>query len=155
MLKKTLVAALLLAVPGGSAWAANEPDAFGETRSGNLRLVSGVVVEPKSVELKGGWLNEKTRCTATRRLRVSTEIFYTAKDGSTTRVRKWGTFPRTPNCAEGGPNRGFKIRAKRYKLACPNGSWKPGTYSFVTTTELVGGGLTASASLVWSKTGAC
>lgn len=59
------------------------------------------------------------------------------------------------NCAEGGPNFGYDLTARAAGMACPNGRWKPGYYSFVTTVRDRTSGLAAQASLHYEATRAC
>jgi hypothetical protein len=40
-------------------------------------------------------------------------------------------------------------------MACPNGSWKPGRYDFLTRTRHVRSGVIAVATLGWTKKKAC
>ena len=59
------------------------------------------------------------------------------------------------NCAEGGPNVGFTFSPAEVDMACPNGSWKPGRYDFLTRTRHVRSGVVAVATLSWTKKKAC
>lgn len=143
-----VLAGLLAAV---AASAAGEPEVFGSAKLGSLSVTSGAIVGPKSVDMRGVWIDDKRPCSETRTITVKAEIDYipTAK-----RVVKKGAF-KTPNCAEGGPNMGWTIGAKSVGLACPKGTWKPGRYHFVTTTTETKSGLKAVASVGWAKTGRC
>lgn len=40
-------------------------------------------------------------------------------------------------------------------MACPDGSWKPGRYDFLTRTRHVPSGVVAVATLSWTKSKAC
>ncbi len=155
MTRTAVVAAIAFALTLGasSAAAAYEPAAYGTATRGTLNVTSGVLVLPKVAEMKGVWLDDTRSCAETRRLRVTVEVFY-SRGATTSRVRLAKTGP-VANCAEGGPNFGFVVRASRHGLACPSGRWKPGSYSFLTTTRDLRSGLAASASLLWQKTGSC
>jgi hypothetical protein len=59
------------------------------------------------------------------------------------------------NCAEGGPNVGFTFSPAEAGMACPNGSWKPGRYDFLTRARHVRSGVVAVATLGWTKKKAC
>jgi hypothetical protein len=144
-------AAAALALSAPAALGANEPTAFATATSGNLNVVSDVLLAAASAEMKGVWFNDARPCSETRRLRVEVEVFY-SRGTTTSRVRLAKTG-RVANCAEGGPNFGFVFRPARHGLACPNGKWKPGSYSFLTTAKDLRSGLAASASLLWQKTG--
>ncbi len=87
-------------------------------------------------------------------LRVRATIFYTPASGPTKRVVR-NRKGRVGNCSEGGPNLGFTIKAKRHGLACADGTWRPGTYSFITRTTHRASKLRAIGSLTWEKTGTC
>ncbi len=147
-----LAAAAALAVP--AATAANEPAAYGSAASSTLNVVSGVLVSAKAVDLRGVWLDETKPCTQTRTLRVSIEVFYSSSSGATKRTKLAKKGP-VANCAEGGPNFGYTFKAAARGYACASGAWKPGSYSFVTTTRDTVSGLVASASLSWTKKGSC
>ena len=147
-------AAVTAALAAPAALAADEPAAFGAAKSGSLSVTSGVLLGPKSTDLRGVWLDETRPCAETRTLRVTVEVFFSAASGATKRARLTKSG-RVGNCAEGGPNFGFAFRPARYGMACRSGAWKPGSYSFATTTKDLRSGLTAIASLTWRKTGAC
>ena len=138
----------LAAAAGGS-----EPTAFGTARLGSLTVTASVVVSAKAVEMRGVWDDTKVACTVSRPLRVRILVDRVA-GGKTTRVRRAGTF-RATNCAEGGPNMGFTIKAPSVGLACPNGRWKPGLYHFLTRAKEPTRELEASASLDWRNTRRC
>ena len=59
------------------------------------------------------------------------------------------------NCAEGGPNFGFDLTPRTYKMACANGRWKAGRYSLTTRTLDVRSGILAQASLYHQITRRC
>ena len=103
--------------------------------------------------MRAVWNDTKVPCTVSRRLRVRVLVDRVAA-GKTTRVIRSGTF-RDPNCAEGGPNVGFTLKARSIGLACPNGRWKPGLYHFLTRAKEPKRRLEASASLDWTNTRRC
>jgi len=143
-------AALLLGV---AAVATGEPTAFGTARLGSLTVTSSVLLSAKAVDMRGVWNDTKVACTVSRPLRVRVLVDRVA-GGKTTRVRRAGTF-RDTNCAEGGPNVGFTLRARSIGLACPNGRWKPGLYHFLTRAKEPKRELEAAASLDWTNTRRC
>jgi hypothetical protein len=137
-------ASLASASPAGAA-PALDPGTFGSARKGSLLVSSSVLVSRKNVEMMGGWTNDRVICTATRRLTVRI-LIDRVRGGKTDRVRRSKTA-RVQNCAEGGPNFGFVIRASDVGMACPDGTWRPGRYDFVTTTRHHSSGLRAIATL--------
>jgi hypothetical protein len=124
------VAAALLAAAPAAALA--DPNSFAAARKGSLLVASSALVGNRNVEMMGGWTNDKVACSASRRLTVKI-LIDRVRGGKTDRVRRRKTG-RVTNCAEGGPNFGFVIRAADVGLACPDGSWRPGRYDFVTNT---------------------
>jgi hypothetical protein len=151
-----IAAAAALAIGLGATSAVAQPEitAFGTARDGDLLLASSVIFLPRSVEMRGGWVDESVSCFDRHSLRVRIEIFWSR--GNQTK-RKIATKTRAvDNCAEGGPNFGYALNAKLNGFACPNGNWRRGTYSFNTrTTDLTAGGLRADASLIHTKTERC
>jgi hypothetical protein len=133
---------------------ADEPVAFGSARLGSLSVTSGVFVSARAVDLMGVWTDTKVSCLANRRLRVRAVVDYVPATGKPRRVERVGRF-RSPNCAEGGPNVGFTLTARKLGFACPNGTWKPARYNFLTQTTEPRRGLRATASLIWFKKGRC
>jgi hypothetical protein len=146
------LAASLMAA--GTADAAGEPSVFAAARMGNLDVVSGVLVSPTSVDLRGVWVDETRPCTQTRLLDVKGVVDYVPFGQQGQRVQRKRTF-RTANCAEGGPNMGFTLGAKAIGFGCPNGRWKPGQYTFVTTSVDHRKRLRAVASVGWENRRAC
>jgi hypothetical protein len=145
------VVALALAAP---AAAADDPGTFGMAQRGSLKIVSGVLLSPTGGELKGVWMDAKQPCSARRLLRVSVQIDLVSANGKTTRWKATRSGP-VGNCAEGGPNFGFDLRPKAYKMACASGRWKPGRYSLLTKTLDVRSGISAQASLYRQVTQRC
>ena len=150
---RTLVAliALALAVP---AFAADAPGTFGMAQRGSLKIVSGVLLNDRGGEMKGVWLDAKKGCLVRRTLRVFIQIDLVNAAGKTTRIRRARTG-RVENCAEGGPNFGFDLTPRAYKMACANGRWRPGRYSMITKTFDLRSGISAQASLYHQVTRRC
>jgi hypothetical protein len=153
MRRTSLVIAVLVAGLALSATAGAEINSFAEARRGSLHVLSSVLVSGHSVDMRGGWFNTSRPCTTSRRLHVRAEIQRTtAHSSAITGMEKTG---RVMNCAEGGPNFGFTISPSEAGMACPNGSWKPGRYDFLTRTRHVRSGVVAVATLGWTKKKAC
>ena len=142
-------AAMLATAPAAAA----DPGTFAAARQGSLLVASSALVTNRSAEMMGGWNNDRVTCAASRRLTVRI-LVDRVRGGNTDRVRRRKTG-RVMNCAEGGPNFGFVIRATDVGLACPDGSWRPGRYDFVTNTRHHGSGLRAIASLFFRVTDPC
>ena len=146
--------ALVAAVAASTAAAAGEPEVFASSRIGNLDVTSSVLVTPKNVDMRGGWVDNTRPCSETRLLDVKVNVERIQSNGQSRRVRRMGTF-RTTNCAEGGPNMGFTLNAKAIGFGCANGRWKPGRYDFTTTTVDHRKRLRAVASVNWLQTQPC
>ena len=144
--------ALLAVVP--TAGAASDVRAVGLANKGTLVVQSFAVLAPRAVTMTGGWFDDGKPCETWRALRVFAEIAYDAPDGTSRRVRRSKASVRR-NCPQSPPSLGFRIRAGRHGLACPDGTWRPGRYSFTTRTRHVATGLQAVATLVWEKEGEC
>jgi hypothetical protein len=150
---RALLAVLVLAL-AAPASAADDPSTYGMAQRGSLKIVSGVLLSPAGGEMKGVWMDAKQGCSARRQLRVSIQIDLVSASGKTTRYKATRLGP-VGNCAEGGPNFGFDLTPKAYKMACANGRWKPGRYSMVTKTLDVHSGISAQASLYHQVTRRC
>jgi hypothetical protein len=150
---RTLLAVLALA-SGSAAAAADLPEATGMAQRGTLKVVSRVLLSPTGGEMKGVWLDGKATCLTKRPLRVSIQIDLVSAAGKTTRIARARTGT-VDNCAEGGPNFGFDLKPRAYKMACANGRWKPGRYSMTVKTTHVRSGLIAQASLYHQVTRRC
>jgi hypothetical protein len=150
---RTLLVVLTLAL-APPAIAADLPEATGMAQRGTLKVVSRVLLSATGGEMKGVWLDGKATCLVKRTLRVSIQIDLVSAAGKTTRVTRARTGT-VDNCAEGGPNFGFDLRPRVYKMACANGRWKPGRYSMTVKTTHVRSGLIAQASLYHQITRAC
>jgi hypothetical protein len=142
---------LLLAAP---ALAADDPSAYAMAQRGSLKVVSNVLLSPTGGEMKGVWLDGKRGCLDTRPLRVSIQIDLVSSAGKTTRIKR-SRRGNVDNCAEGGPNFGFDLTPKAYKMACANGRWRPGRYSLTTRTLDIRSGILAQASLYHQVTKRC
>jgi len=143
--------ALALAAP---AAAADEPAAYGIAQRGSLKIVSVVRIEPAGGEMKGVWLDGRAGCLEKRTLRVAIQIDLVSPAGTTTRVRR-SRQGAVDNCAEGGPNFGYDLAPRAYRMACANGRWRPGRYSMTTTTRDARSGLIARASLYYRVVRRC
>jgi hypothetical protein len=126
----TAVAGAALAIAPAAAVA--DPNTFASAKRGKLLVSSSVLVGNRNAEMMGGWNNPRVACNVDRRLTVRI-LIDRVRGGNTDRVRRKKTGPVT-NCAEGTPNFGFVIRAADVGLACPDGSWRPGLYTYVTNT---------------------
>jgi hypothetical protein len=136
------------------ALAADDPSAYGMAQRGSFKVVSNVLLSPTGGEMKGVWLDGKKGCLDTRALRVSIQIDLVSLAGKTTRIKR-SRQGAVDNCAEGGPNFGFDLAPKAYKMACASGRWKPGRYSLTTRTLDVRSGILAQASLYHQITRRC
>jgi hypothetical protein len=146
-----ILLALALAAP---AAAADDPAAYGMAQRGSFKVVSNVLISPTGGEMKGVWLDDKRGCLDTRTLQVSIQIDLVSPAGKTTRIKR-SRRGAVDNCAEGGPNFGFDLAPKAYKMACANGRWRPGRYSLTTRTLDVASGISAHASLYHQITRRC
>jgi hypothetical protein len=150
---RALLTALTLAV-AAPALAADDPAAYGMAQRGTFKVVSGVLLSPTGGEMKGVWLDGKLGCLDRRTLRVSIQIDLVSPGGRTTRIKR-SRQGAVDNCAEGGPNFGFDLAPRAYKMACANGRWKPGRYSLTTRTLDLRSGMLAQASLYHQITRRC
>jgi hypothetical protein len=147
------VAALAAAALAGSAAAADEPFAFGGTKSGDMRFDGSAIVSAKAVQLMGGWNDDTQSCSTTRELTVEV-LIDRVRNGVTTR-REFTKTGQVANCAEGGPNFGFVKKAKGLGMGCPLGGWRPGIYTFFTKVTDTATGIETYVDLQWVKTRAC
>ena len=150
---RALVIVLSLAVTS-PALAADDPSAYGMAQRGSLKVVSNVLLSPTGGEMKGVWLDGKRGCLDRRTLRVSIQIDLVSPGGKTTRIKR-SRQALVDNCAEGGPNFGFDLAPRAYKMACANGRWRPGRYSMTTRTLDLRSGISAQASLYHQVTRRC
>ena len=125
-----VVTALLASAPTASA--AIDPGTFASARKGQLLVSSSVLVGNRNVEMMGGWVKENLACDRRRRLDVRI-IIDRVRGGNSDRFRD-RVSGLVENCAEAGPNFGFQLTATQVDMACPDGTWKPGHYSFATNT---------------------
>ena len=152
---RALLAVLLLALSlGAAAVAADQPSAYGIAQRASLKVVSVVRIEPAGGEMKGVWLDGKAGCLDKRTLRVSIQIDLVSPAGKTTRIRR-SRSAAVDNCAEGGPNFGYDLTPKAYKMGCASGRWRPGRYALTTKTLDTRSGLVAQASLYYQVTRRC
>ena len=148
-----VAAASVATGPAAAAAAADDPGTLAAARHGSLLVASSALVGNRNAEMMGGWTNDRVTCTASRRLTVRI-LIDRVRGGKTDRVQRRKTG-RVTNCAEGGPNFGFVIRAADVGLACADGSWRPGRYTFVTNTRHHSSGVRAIASLSFRITDPC
>ena len=146
----TVVVAGSLALSGT---AGAEIATFSEATRGTLHVLSSVLLSNKSVDMRGGWFNTSLSCTTSRRLRVVARIFRSTSN----RSDGFGSVKEgaVMNCAEGGPNFGFTFSAAAAGMDCPDGSWKPGRYDFVTKTRHIRSDLVSTATLGWANRERC
>lgn len=147
MSRKAVIVAAVLGALALPTTAAAETSVFAEAKKGDLRVLSSVLLTNRAVDMMGGWLNESQPCTTERRLRVTVRIFRTR--GGSTAVFGDNVTAKRMNCAEGGPNLGFQFDASDTGFACPNGTWRPGRYEFITRTRHLASDVLAVASLGW------
>jgi hypothetical protein len=143
-----------LAVAGAASAASEPPTAYGDAYLGSLHVTSGILVSATAADMRGVWLDAKVGCFVTRKLKVKAQVYLTPFGKTGTRRLRVGTFA-DANCAEGGPNVGFTLSARKLGYACANGYWRPGRFSFVVQTTEPTRGLRATASLSWANTGRC
>ena len=146
-------AALSVAAPS-AAGQASYPEVLTFSDRGSLQVASSVLVARRVADMRGGWFNEGVACRASRRLRVTIEILRTFRGNTAGRVRR-SKSGAVRNCAEGGPNFGYAVRAAAVGLACPNGAWRPGRYDFVTRTRHRRTGMRATAAVSFRVRTAC
>ena len=146
-----VAAATLAAAP--AAPAVIDPGTFATARDGRLIVVSSVLVANRNVEMMGGWDQGAAPCDRMRRLDVRI-LIDRVRGGNTTRFTDQ-VSALVQNCAEGGPNLGFQLSAADVGMACPDGRWRPGQYTFVTNTLHRARGLRAIASLFFRERDAC
>lgn len=121
---------------------------------GSLKIVSGVLLNPKGGEMKGVWLNMNEGCLVRRRLRVEIQIDLVSAAAKTTRIKR-SRSGNVENCAEGGPNFGYDLVPRALGMGCADGRWRPGRYSMTTETTDTRSGLIAQASLYHQITRRC
>lgn len=145
-------ACTIVALTAGPSAAVTEPAATGSAQLGRLIVSSTIVVSPTNVEMMGGWHDTAAACAHRRRLDVRM-LIDRVDAGRTNRVRR--QLSRAVGCAESVPNLGLVIRAKSVGLGCPDGTWAPGIYSFVTNTLHRGRRLRAMAGLYLTVENPC
>jgi hypothetical protein len=131
----------------------DRPGTFAIARDGQLTVFSSVLVEPRKAEMMGGWTSGALDCNRRRLLEVRIAIDR-VRSGNTTRLRDQRSGL-VRNCAEGGPNFGVSPTASQAGMACPDGTWRPGRYTFVANTLFRAHGLRAIASLSFRETDPC
>ena len=155
-MKRTFLAATaavsVLVLPP-AAQAAHEPAALGSAIRGSLIVSSQIVGAPRLVVFSGGWLNDAVPCNQARRLVLRASIDFRSRTQTRTVFRRREGI--RLNCAEGGPNLERTVRAARVNLACANGRWRPGLYTFVARTRHVATGVVSVVTLDWRQTRRC
>jgi hypothetical protein len=144
-------AAMLTTATGASA--AVDPGAFATARDGQLLVSSSVLVTGKGAEMMGGWVNEGQSCLLDRKLTV--RILIDRVRGGNTQRHTDRMTGMVENCGEGGPNFGFQLRASDVGMACPDGTWRPGQYTYATNTLHHARGLRAIADLFFKEKDTC
>jgi hypothetical protein len=149
-----LTAAATTAAPAG---AANpfDPAVFGQATSGKEKVTTAVYVAPRTAQLLAVWNQDGVACSVTRRMRITGSFFYTPSPSGPSRHYSITRIFRVGNCAEGGPNTGFTLRAFRRHAVCPGGRWHPGEYQFSTEAIDLATGLKASADIDFTMTRPC
>ncbi len=149
------LAAIVAALCAGVARADFTLAAYSDAVLGSLHVTTGVLLQGKTVDLRGVWTDAKVSCRVKRRLTIDAIVDFTPPGGSGGgHTARHGSF-RDFNCAEGGPNVGFTLTARQLHLACPNGSWKPGDYSFSAAATEPTTKLHSHANLGWKQTQGC
>jgi hypothetical protein len=154
-LSTLLFSTALAAVLAAPASAEHLPSAFGVADRGQLTVSSSVLVFHRGADMRGGWTDESIACMAWRSLDVRIEIDYVRPGGTTFGRFRERRIQAVQNCAEGGPNTGFSISARRAGMACPDGSWRPGRYDFTTWARHRATGVRAIASLAFAERSGC
>jgi len=149
----TVVCGVAALAATSTAPAVVAPGTFATARDDQLIVVSSVIVGARTVEMMGGWNDDALACDRWRRLDVSI-LIDRVRSGQTQRRTRARSGVRA-NCAEGGPNLGFVLRASRLGMACADGTWRPGHYDFVTNTFHRARRLRSIASLFFTKTERC
>ncbi len=151
---RTLLVAVALLAAAPVAAAADWPGTFGLAERGKLKLVAGVLLNERGGEMKAVWLDASQSCRARRTLRVEIHVDLVNLNGTTTRVER-SRSGLVDNCAEGGPNFGYDLTPRAWKLGCAGGRWRPGRYAMTTRVTDVRSGLVAQASLYHQVTRRC
>ncbi len=145
--------AIVLGLLGAAGTTAGEPFAISAATLRTLTVTSRALVSPASVDLRGGWRGTRAACTARRPLAVRAQVDYVTPAGKTRRVVLSRTF--RASCTDDGPGDGFTLTAAQLGDACPDGTWRPGHYTFVVGTTDRTTKLRAIASLAWPKSTRC
>ena len=151
---RTFLVAVALLAAAPIAAAADWPGTFGMAERGKLKLVAGVLLNDRGGEMKAVWIDPSQTCRARRTLRVEIQIDLVNLNGTTTRVER-SRRGLVDNCAEGGPNFGYDLTPRAWKLGCAGGRWRPGRYAMTTRVTDVRSGLVAQASLYHQVTRRC
>lgn len=157
MIRKPLIAVVVAAALGVPTGAAAESSTLAVAKRGKLEVLSSAIVKHKSVEMRGGWRNDNQPCSTERRLFVKATIERKSLNPVGGSGASYFRVTRSVmNCAEGGPNPGFRlVPSDGVQAACPDGRWKRGHYRFTTLTRHLASGLTSIATLNLTKRRPC
>jgi hypothetical protein len=148
------LAALAAAAPATAA-GPFDPAVLGTATRGHESVMTAVYVYPTGAQLLAVWTEDGIGCSVGHRLRITGTFDYTpSPSGRSRRYRITRTF-RVGNCAEGGPNTGFTLRAYKRHAVCPGGRWHPGDYQMSTTATDLATGLKASADVQFTISRPC
>lgn len=149
------VASLAAAAAPASATSPFDPAVFGTATRGHESVMTAVYVYPTGAQLLAVWTQDGIGCSVNRKLRITGTFDYTpSPSGRSRHYRITRTF-RVGNCAEGGPNTGFTLRAYKRHAVCPGGRWHPGDYQMSTTATDLVTGLKASADVQFTMSRPC
>jgi hypothetical protein len=121
---RVAVCVVTLALAAAASGAIEPPSTLGSARLGSLTVTSSALVSQKTVELMGGRersegaVQRESQAARPRRSRLH------PCRRPPRRVARSGVF-KSANCAEGGPNVGFTLTARKLGFACSDGTWKP------------------------------
>ncbi len=166
---RALIASIL--VGGGvlaacPAYAGAPPSGIGDAKLDTLRVLSSVAVTQRRVDLRGTWLDGRLGCDEYRSVRIGAILTYVSSNGAHKRRMTRGRVGVVRNCDEGRPNFGFRIRAvdtvpkpeghhPHLGLACADGRWKRGSYTFTVRTLHRLTRLAATITVGWENEEAC
>lgn len=138
----------------------------GEAVSGSLRVVSTVAATHGQVLLRGGWMDQTLDCSVFRGLRIGAILRFENLRGTLKRTMTRGRKGAVRNCTGESPNFGFRIRASdtvprpeghhpHLSLACANGRWRSGSYSFTVRTTHRLTMVSSVATVTWVNAEPC
>jgi hypothetical protein len=154
----TIVAALTsLAAAAAPATAASpfNPAVITDATSGTETVSAAIYVSTVDAQLLGVWNQPGIGCATVRKLRITGRFFYTPSPAGHGRHYAITRTFKVRNCAEGGPNTGFTLRAVKRRAVCPGGRWHPGEYQMQTVVTDIATGLKTSAYTDFTITRPC